>query len=98
MNVRQSLATVALRLGELLDRSVFVGGATAELLIVDRASGPVRPTDDVDVVISVASRAEYLRYVTDALHKAGFKPDMREGAPICRWIVGGVTVDISVDC
>jgi hypothetical protein len=94
VNVRQSLVIVARRLGELLDRAVFVGGATAKLLIVDRARGPVRPTDDVDVVISVASRVEYLRDVTDALHRSGFKPDMREGAPICRWIVPDVTVHI----
>jgi hypothetical protein len=40
----------------------------------DPLNGPVGPTDDVDVVISVASRVEYLRDVTDALHKAGFKP------------------------
>lgn len=94
MNVRQNLVLVARRLGGLLDRAVFVGGATAELLIVDRSSGPVRPTDDVDVVIPVASRLEYLRDITELLRKAGFKPDMRDGAPVCRWIVDDVTVDV----
>jgi len=94
VNVRENLRVVARHLGPLLERAVFVGGATAELLITDRSSGPVRPTEDVDVVVPVSSRLEYLRDISEALRAAGFKPDMREGAPICRFIVDGVTVDV----
>ena len=94
MNVRQSLVIVAQRLGELLDRAVFVGGATAELLIVDRASGPVRPTDTS--MSSSQSRPAWSTCATSPTRSArqgSFKSDMREGAPICRWIVDDVTVD-----
>ena len=54
----------------------------------------MRPTEDVDVVVPVASRLEYLRDISEALRAAGFNPDMREGAPMCRFIVDGVTVDV----
>lgn len=88
------LILVAKRLGPLAARGAFVGGATLELLISDEGAGPVRPTDDVDVVLPVATRREFFEDVTDQLRRAGFKHDMRDDAPICRWIVEGVTVDV----
>jgi len=35
---------VAMRLGDLVDSVVFLGGATTTLLITDTAAGDVRPT------------------------------------------------------
>lgn len=46
---------VALRLGELRDRFVFLGGAATALLVTDKAVPDVRPTKDVDVIVEVAS-------------------------------------------
>jgi hypothetical protein len=91
---RKDLVLVAKRLGRLRERAAFVGGATLELLITDAGAGPVRPTDDVDVVLPVRTRREFLEDVSDALRRAGFKHDLRDDAPICRWIVEGVTVDV----
>jgi predicted nucleotidyltransferase len=91
---RADLVLVAKRLGRLREHAAFVGGATLELLISDVAAPPVRPTDDVDVVLPVRSRREFLEDVTAELRRAGFKHDLRDDAPICRWIVEGVTVDV----
>jgi hypothetical protein len=52
---------MAARLKPLLPEIVFVGGCTTGPLISDPAASPVRATDDVDVILKVASYAEYAR-------------------------------------
>jgi hypothetical protein len=84
------------RLGPLRDRVVFVGGSVRELLITDEAAPPERPTDDVDGIVSISSRAEYYE-LADELRALGFHEDTSEGAPICRWLVAGVRVDVMPD-
>jgi predicted nucleotidyltransferase len=91
---REQLVQVAKRLGPLRERAVFVGGATLELLVSDPGATPIRPTDDVDLVVSARSRLEYLQDLSDELRSAGFRNDLREDAPICRWIIDGITVDV----
>jgi predicted nucleotidyltransferase len=90
----QMLDVVAQRLGDALcSRLVFVGGAVAGLLITDPAQPSIRPTEDVDLLAQVLVRAEY--YALEAeLRSRGFRQDMRVGAPICRWTVDEVTVDV----
>ncbi len=88
------MSTVARHLGALRERVVFVGGATLELLITDPSAGPVRPTEDVDLIVPAVTRVEFLRDIAEQLRAAGFKPDVRENAPICRWVVAEVTVDV----
>lgn len=73
---------------------VFVGGATIDLHITDRAAGPPRFTEDVDVIVDVRSRAEYHTAVEQVLRGQGFKPDMREDAPICRYVQDDITLDV----
>jgi hypothetical protein len=53
---------MAARLKPLLPEIVFVGGCTTGLLISDPAASPVRATHDVDVILKVASYAEYARF------------------------------------
>jgi hypothetical protein len=88
------LDVVAERLGaELCDSLVFVGGAVAGLLITDPAQPAIRPTEDVDLLAQVVARQEY--YLLEGrLRARGFQQDMRPDAPICRWVVAGVTVDV----
>lgn len=90
----QMLDIVAERLGsDLCDRLVFVGGAVAGLLVTDPAQPAIRPTEDVDLIAQVIARTDY--YALEAeLRARGFQQDMRAGAPICRWTVAGVTVDV----
>jgi predicted nucleotidyltransferase len=94
MNPRANLARVADALGPLLHEVVFVGGATVDLLVTDRASGPPRFTEDIDVIVRVATRADYYERVETSLRARGFKPDMREDAPICRWVLADLTIDV----
>ena len=85
---------VAERLGDgLRDELVFVGGAVTGLLITDPGQPAIRPTDDVDLIVKAAVRADY-HHVEDALRRQGFVNDMSKDAPICRWRIGAVTVDV----
>lgn len=88
------LDVVAARLGEDLCRQlVFVGGAVAGLLISDPAQPAIRPTEDVDLLAQVLARSDYYA-LEQQLRLRGFAQDMRPQAPICRWLVDGVIVDV----
>ena len=84
---------VAKKLGTLLDKVVFLGGSATGLLITDPAAPDVRMTQDVDVIVEAATWIEYHRLEKELLQK-GFVQDTSEGAPVCRWLVGGVIVDV----
>ena len=75
---------------------MFVGGMIRGLLITDPGASPARPTADIDVVAAVGSQAEYYA-LAERLRALGFREDHREGAPLCRWIVEGLTVDVMPD-
>jgi len=88
------LEIVAARLGPALrERLVFVGGAVAGLLITDPAMPAIRSTEDVDLITHVAALRDF-HAVERELGSRGFTHDTSEGAPICRWRVGGVVVDV----
>ena len=84
---------VAVRLGHLRERVVFLGGAATALLITDTAAPDVRVTIDVDVIVEIASRGDYYR-LAESLRTAGFSEDSSEGAPVCRWLIDGIAVDV----
>ena len=71
----------------------FLGGSVLSLLVTDRTADAIRVTKDVDVMVDVKNRREF-HAAERLLESRGFKHDTREGAPICRWIYGDVTVDI----
>jgi|GEM_PF-2015845 len=56
-----NLEQIAAALGELRDQVVFVGGATAGLLLTDPLAEGVRPTLDVDAVVRTDSLTHYYR-------------------------------------
>ncbi|MGH6627901.1 MAG: hypothetical protein ACRECD_15405 [Burkholderiaceae bacterium] len=88
------LELVARRLGaDLCSQFAFVGGAVAGLLITDPAHPAIRPTEDVDIVAEVLAVRDYHR-IEQKLRERGFAQDMRPDAPVCRWQVEGVTVDV----
>lgn len=87
------IRNVAARLGHLRERVVFLGGAATALLITDSAAPDVRATMDVDVIVEIASRNDYY-CLAESLRVAGFKEDVSEGAPICRWVIDGLAVDV----
>ena len=89
----QMITTVARRLGNLREKVVFVGGCATGLFITDTAMPEVRVTKDVDVIIDIATRMEYSRLEAD-LRSKGFRNDISEDAPLCRWLVNDIKVDV----
>ncbi len=79
---REQSCLVAEALGDLREDVVFVGGATVGLLITDQAAPTVRPTKDVDVVIEVASYADYQLTIVPRLRESGFRESTEPEAPI----------------
>ena len=90
---KEMLITVANGLGKLLKHVFFVGGSVIEFYLENPSSDPVRPTKDVDCVLEATAKLDF-RYWEKLLHSHGFKHDMSDGAPICRWIFNGIHVDI----
>lgn len=88
------LVAVGSKLVRLPKPVAFVGGATTGLLVTDPAAPALRSTLDVDVILDVENYTEYTELVAPALRKLGADEDVSEGAPLCRWIVDGVTVDV----
>ena len=87
------LQIVANGLEEIKNDLVFVGGSVAELYASDPASSDIRPTTDIDCLIELSSRKEYLK-LEDKLRVKGFANDTSMGAPICRWIYKNIKVDV----
>lgn len=89
----EQLIDAARRLRPLLDELVFVGGAVTGLLVTDEAASAPRVTFDVDAIVEIASYAEYAKF-GDRLRSLGFSEDTRAGAPVCRWVIRGTTLDV----
>jgi predicted nucleotidyltransferase len=81
------------RLGAMAEKMVFLGGCATGLLITDAVAPPIRVTKDVDVIAEVASLIEYHR-LAKQLRGLGFSEDQSPDAPICRWQVGGILLDV----
>ncbi len=91
-NVRLLESTVE-KLAELVDRFVFLGGSTTVLMVSDPASPPARVSIDIDAIVRLDSRAEYHR-LGKLLREQGFMEDTSEGAPICRWRLDDLILDV----
>ncbi len=75
---------VAEALGDLRDHVIFVGGSIIELYADHSVPEEVRPTEDVDLVVDIATR-KLLADFENLLSCRGFSHDLSEGAPRCRW-------------
>lgn len=84
---------VARALGDLCDELVFVGGCAAGMLCTSVQAPPPRATSDVDLVAEVTVLADY-HLLEARFAERGFSRDMSPDAPICRWRVGEVEVDL----
>jgi hypothetical protein len=92
-DARAAVEAVATALGSLNNDVTFVGGIVTGLLVTDPAAPPARLTNDIDVFVSVATYADAVQ-LADRLRERGFTEDSREGAPICRWLLSGIEVDV----
>jgi predicted nucleotidyltransferase len=89
----QLVELVAQALGDLCDESVFVGGCAAGLLCTSPNAPPPRVTYDVDVIAEVAALTAY-HALEKRFSACGFRRDTSPSAPICRWRLGEVEVDL----
>jgi predicted nucleotidyltransferase len=80
-------------LGDLCESLVFVGGCATGLLLTTTRAQAIRATQDVDVVVNVVSTADY-HAMEKAVESRGFKHDLSPEAPICRWVLQGVALDL----
>lgn len=87
------LERVAHALGPLREQLVFVGGCAVDLLLTDPAAAPARVTYDVDLVTRVEALAGY-HALEKQFSEMGFKRDMAQDAPICRWRYNNLEVDL----
>ena len=87
------LMLVVEKLGSLADEMVFLGGCATGLLITDSAAPPIRITRDVDAIVQVTSRADYY-LLSVKLREQGFKEDISDDAPICRWQFDNIILDV----
>jgi len=87
------LENVAMKLGDLVEKVAFVGGATLGLHITDPAASTVRPTNDVDVIAEIATYMEYFDF-SERLKERGFKEDSGEHPLNCRWLHGDLVLDV----
>ncbi|MGJ8641676.1 MAG: hypothetical protein ACSHYA_19965 [Opitutaceae bacterium] len=88
-----ALRAVASKLDPTGLNYAFTGGSIVNLLIDNPEFSPARPTDDVDVIVELISTERYST-IEATLRQHGFEHDMSEGAPICRWRLGELIVDI----
>jgi predicted nucleotidyltransferase len=85
------IKAIAGLMDQLHEDVVFVGGATVSLY-ADLKATESRPTDDVDIIIELASYHKYV-VLDERLRDAGFVNDTASGV-IYRYQIQGITVDI----
>jgi hypothetical protein len=91
------IESVAAALGpDLCAQTAFVGGAITGLLVTDEiVREGVRLTDDVDLIVEVASYGNWVRF-QEELRRKGFR-DSPEDDVICRMRLGDLKVDFMPD-
>jgi hypothetical protein len=87
------LETVARVLSQVRTTIVFTGGATIFLYLDEVAAPDIRPTDDVDCVVEITSRAEYYQ-LSELLKTIGLQESTQSGAPLGRWQYEGISIDV----
>lgn len=87
------LERVAVALEQIGVRHAFVGGATIELFLDALAAAQARVTDDVDCIVDTHDRGAH-QALEKRLRRAGFVHAAEPGAPICRWRLEGIVVDV----
>ena len=87
------LHAMALALGPLRERLVFVGGCATGLLLTEPAAASIRATEDVDAIVEVASLAGY-HALQPLLAERGFVQTMEANTPPFRWFWKRMQLDL----
>jgi hypothetical protein len=86
----EMLQKVALALGPLKEKVVFVGGTIPSVLITDPAAPSLRPTKDVDLIVDTPRQQQYADFESK-LRNLGFQI---QSPPICRYSIDDILVDV----
>lgn len=89
----QRVELVAAALGDLCAELVLVDGCAASLLIDAPTAPPPRVTYDVDLIAEVAVLRDY-HAMEEQFALRSFQRDVSPEAPVCRWRLGAVEVDL----
>ncbi len=84
---------VARHMNSLKIPYAFLGASVLPLLVDNPDILDIRPTMDIDLTIQIATLVDFYQ-LEERLRHIGFRNDTRDEAPICRWIIEAVTVDI----
>lgn len=87
------LTAMARAMGPLCEQVVFVGGCATGLLIDNPKLMDVRPTEDVDAIVEVASLAGY-HQLAEQLVQRGFRQTMEDNTPPFRWFWNRMQLDL----
>ncbi len=87
------LVDMAQAMGPLCEQVVFVGGCATGLLLDDAGLLDVRPTEDVDAIVEVASLAGY-HHLAEQLMQRGFRQTMADNTPPFRWYWNRMQLDL----
>jgi len=87
------LVAMARAMGPLCEQVVFVGGCATGLLVDNATLMDVRPTEDVDAIVEVASLVAYHR-LAEQLTARGFKQTMADNTPPFRWLWNRMQLDL----
>lgn len=87
------LLGMARAMGPLCEQVVFVGGCATGLLIDNPSLMDVRPTEDVDAIVEVASLVGY-HQLAGQLAQRGFKQTMADNTPPFRWFWNRLQLDL----
>jgi len=89
---RAATKKVAVALGGLNEKVVYVGGAMVSLYIDDPAADDVRPTKDIDITLEIAGIGE-LEELRLSLNEKGFTQS-HEDDVMCRFRLDNIKVDV----
>ncbi|MDZ7937376.1 MAG: hypothetical protein U5M53_03495 [Rhodoferax sp.] len=87
------LVAMAQAMGPVCEQVVFVGGCATGLLVDDAGLMDVRPTEDVDAIVEVATLAGY-HHLAQQLMARGFKQTMADNTPPFRWYWNRMQLDL----
>lgn len=87
------LLGMARAMGPLCEQVVFVGGCATGLLVDDTGLMDVRPTEDVDAIVEVATLGAYHR-LAEQLMQRGFTQTMEDNTPPFRWFWRRMQLDL----
>jgi len=89
---RLATRKIAMALGELNEKVVYVGGAVVSLYIDDTSAEDVRPTKDIDITLEIFTLGE-LEKLRQLLNQKGFFQSSEDNV-ICRFRFEEIKIDV----